>query len=56
MRGAATTGMMVAGLVASGTASADWTGKLTFGGVLACGNTDVPDETDHVVTAVVYSY
>ena len=40
MRGSATVGIMVAGLLASGTASADWTGKATFGGVLARGNTD----------------
>ena len=40
MRGSATVGIVVACLLASGTASADWSGKGTFGGVLARGNTE----------------
>ncbi len=40
MRSSGTIGIVVAGLLASGTASADWGGKATFGGVLARGNTD----------------
>ena len=34
MRGAGKIGFVAAGVLAAGTASADWTGKGTFGGVL----------------------
>ena len=40
MQRSGTIGFLVAGLLASGTASADWSGKGTFGGVLARGNTE----------------
>ena len=40
MRGAGKIGFVAAGVLAAGTASAEWTGKGTFGGVLARGNTE----------------
>jgi putative salt-induced outer membrane protein len=40
MRSFAMAAVLVPGVLAAGTASADWTGKGTFGGVLARGNTE----------------
>ena len=40
MHSAGTVAVLVIGALASGTASADWSGKGTFGGVLARGNTE----------------
>ena len=40
MRSVGTAIFMAAGLLASGTAAADWSGQATFGGVLARGNTE----------------
>jgi putative salt-induced outer membrane protein len=40
MRSAGIAAALVCGVLAAGTASADWTGKGTFGGVLARGNTE----------------
>ena len=40
MRGVGSIAILVTGLLAAGSASADWSGKGTFGGVLARGNTE----------------
>jgi putative salt-induced outer membrane protein len=40
MRGTGLVAVLVFGGLASGTAAADWSGKGTFGGVLARGNTE----------------
>ncbi len=50
MRGVGTTGFVAIGLLAAGTASADWSGSATFGGVLARGNTET--ETVNAVVDV----
>lgn len=50
MRGVWMTAFAAAGLLAAGTAAADWSGRATFGGVLARGNTET--ETVNAVVDV----